>query len=59
MTRDEPRRPPVNGSRHEVLDDTADKAYDAVEFGDVPPEQVASALREAAEEIDHHYGGDE
>ena len=57
MTRDEPRRPVVCDSRHDVVDTAADKAHDAIEFGGVPPEQVASALREAADEIEHYYAG--
>ena len=57
MSRDDPRRPPVNGSQHEVFDDTADKAHDAIEFANVPPEEVVSALREAADEIEHYYAG--
>lgn len=38
-------------SRSEVLDFAADMAHDAVEFGEVSPSDVASALEEAADEV--------
>ncbi len=53
--RDEPRRPPiVCESRSEVVDMAADKGFDAIEFGGVSREDVVSAFREAADEIESH-----
>jgi len=54
MPRDDPRLDgilPPRESRADVLDTTADLGHDAVEFGDVDADAVASALEEAAREV--------
>lgn len=51
-TRTDPRRPPVNDARHEIVDEVADKAYDAIDFGGVDAETVVYALREVADEVE-------
>jgi len=45
---------PVPTSKGETLDVTADIAHNAVDAG-VPYQQVADALREAADEIEGEY----
>lgn len=45
---------PTPTSKARTLDTVADIAHNAVDQG-VPPEQVAAALREAADEIDAEY----
>lgn len=50
--RDEPRRPPVAESRSELVDSTADRVYDSIDFGDVDREEALGALREVYKEVE-------
>lgn len=51
--RDEPRQPrSPPESRADLLDAVADLAHDAVEFGDVPAPEAATALLDAAKEVE-------
>lgn len=49
--REEPRRPPVAESRSRLVDSTADRVYDSIEFGDVDREEALGALMEVVDEI--------
>lgn len=52
MSRNDPRRPPVAEKHHELLDTVADKAHDAIEFGDMDPTTAILALEEVVREIE-------
>jgi hypothetical protein len=53
IEREEPRCPTLNPPERQsdVHDRAADMGLDAIEFGDIDTETVATALEEAAEEI--------
>jgi len=53
--RKEARHTPVADNRADVHDATAARAYDAVEFGDVPPEAVVKALEDTLDEVREEY----